>query len=79
MAVTSGSEGVVFGPARGVTLNRDARPVVEGVPQTFIARVSARHDATLAASSRHWGSAGQSAQSMVVSSLQSFRSFWWRG
>src|SRR5215470_9207183 len=75
MAVTSGSEGVVFGPAGCVALNRDTRPVVDGVAQASIARVPPQHHTTLAAPSRHRRSPGQSAQSMIVSSLQSFRSF----
>jgi len=73
MAVTSGSEGFVFGPAGGIMLDRDARPIIGGVAQAPVAGAPAHDDATLAASSRDGGRAAQSAQSMIVSPLQSIR------
>ena len=55
MAVTFGSEGLVFSLADGVVANRVLRPVIGGVSQSSIAGMPAQHHAALAASSCYGG------------------------
>src|SRR5262249_42234544 len=59
----------------GVMLDCDAPPVEGGVTQAPVAGASARHNAALATSSRHRSRGTHSAQSMIVSTLQSIRCF----
>src|SRR5215467_8802528 len=56
-------------------LDCDAPPVEGGVTQAPVAGASARHNAALATSSRHRSRGTHSAQSMIVSTLQSIRCF----
>ena len=48
MAVAFSPKGVVFGPTRGVVLNRILPPVIGGVSQALITGIPAYHDAALA-------------------------------
>src|SRR5262249_57975471 len=59
----------------GVMLDCDAPPVEGGVTQAPVAGASACHNAALATSSRHRSRGTHSAQTVIVSSLQSIRCF----
>lgn len=71
VAVTSGSQSLIFGLADGVVPNCDVAPIEGSVSQAPVAGVTMRNDAALATSPRHRGGATQGAQSMIVSPLQS--------
>jgi hypothetical protein len=71
VAVTSGSQSLVFGLADGVVPNCDGAPIEGSVSQAPVAGVATRNDAALATSPRDRGGATQGAQSMIVSPLQS--------
>src|SRR5262249_9337955 len=64
MAVAFSPKGVVFGPTRGVVLNRILRPVIGGVSQALITGIPAYHDAALAASPCHRSRSTSASQSV---------------
>src|SRR6516162_136278 len=71
VAMAPCSQSLVFSLTDRIVLNCDGAPVEDGVSQTSIAGAATRNDAALATSPRHRCSAIQTAQSMIVSTLQS--------
>ena len=75
MAVTSASEGGVFGAASGIVLNGDARPMVHGVGEPVMAGLSSDDDAALARPLGDRRDSCQTAQGGVISPLQGIAGF----
>ena len=73
MAVATPAQGVVTSPGGCVVLNGDARPVMDGVSQPFVAGQTSDHEALFAAAPGYRSGACQSAQGVVISSLQRLR------
>src|SRR5438552_6862379 len=57
----------------GIALNGDARPVMDGVLQPFVAGMAADHEALFAAAPGDWSRACQGPQGVVISSAQRLR------
>ncbi len=70
VGVAAGSERDVSDAARGIVLDGDAGPMVDGAAQTHVAGFAHDDDAALAASAGHGRDAGQASEGVVVSVVQ---------
>ena len=70
MAVTALAQRLVLGAAGGVALGCNARPMVDGVAEAWMAGVSSNDLPALARPLGDWSNSAQGAQSSVVSPLQ---------
>jgi hypothetical protein len=75
VAVTALPERGVLGPAAGVMLDRNARPMIERLAQPRIAGEPSGHDPAFAGALGHRGGATKRPQSVVVSALQGLPAF----
>src|SRR5215213_11034555 len=73
MAVATLPQGIIASPSGIVVLDGDARPVMNGRLQPFVAGKAADHEALLAALPRHRSNPCQGAQGVIISGLQRLR------
>jgi len=70
MAVAAPPQRIVTSPGRGIVLNGDARPVMDGILQPFVAGKAADHEALFAAAPGHRSRACQGPQGVVIPCTQ---------
>src|SRR3954452_11105859 len=70
MTVAGFAQGLIARLAGGITLDRDAAPVIHCVAQTLAAGLTHQHDAALAAAPGYRRHAGQCPQGLMVTRLQ---------
>src|SRR3954467_16005552 len=70
MTVAGFAQGLIARLAGGITLDRDAAPVIHCVAQTLAAGLTHQHDTTLAAASGYRRHAGQRPQGLMVARRQ---------
>src|SRR5947209_1851476 len=74
VTVAAAPQRIVTSPGGGIVLNGDARPVMDGVLQPFVAGKTTDHEALFAAAPGDRGRACQGPQGVVISCPQRLRS-----